>query len=550
MPGIGPRVKETRERKDLARIQKKGKDTVMEKLIDTILEKPQLFQVLIDNMPSPVYYKDTDGIYLIYNRAFREYFGLPDEQCAGKSVFELPIGHDEAMLHHKMDQELLQSPGVCEYESAYTRPDGSVRHELVKKATFSGTDGTIGGIVGVIIDITDRRKMEEDILKAKNLKSLGTLAGGIAHDFNNLLMAIVGNISLAKMNAPDDPAIMGYLKEAERIAFMGKSLTQQLLTFSRGGDPVRTIVRPGPLVVKIAEKVLGASCVQRVYDIPDDILPIEADEGQFAQVVENVLVNAKEAMPEGGKVTVQIRNMHIPPEDRLPLIKEDYVRISIADEGSGIAKEDLSKIFDPYYTTKDMGSQKGVGLGLAICFAIVKKHNGHISVESAEGGGTIFHVHFPAYKQAAAEEATHAGHSKLKHKGRVLILDDEEMILKIGEELLRHLGYEATPARSGEEAIDLYRQAMELKSPFNAVVLDLAIPNGIGGKEVLGELVRIDPMVKAIISSGYLNDPIVSRFGEYGFLDVLTKPYDAVELDEKLQKIISQRSNDQFTSNQ
>ena len=513
----------------------------MEKLIEPLFEKPHLFQTIIDNIPSPVYYKDADGIYLIYNRAFREYFGLPDGQCAGKTVFELPIGRDEALLHSGVDRELLSLPGVRTYESVNMKPDGTVRNELVRKATLSGADGTIGGIVGVIIDITEQKKMEEDVLKAKNLKSLGTLAGGIAHDFNNLLMAIVGNISLAKMNASGDPAIMEYLKEAERIAFLGKSLTQQLLTFSRGGNPVRTIVRPGQLVVHAAEKILSASNVRCAYDIADDILPIEADEGQVRQVIENVVVNAREAMPEGGSITIRVQNVRISPEGRLPLIKDDYVRISIVDKGRGIAKEDLPKIFDPYFTTKGMGSQKGVGLGLAICFSIVRKHNGHISVESMEGEGTTFHVHFPAYKKETAREGARAGRTEKDQKGRILILDDEEMVLDVGKELLKHLGYDVTTAKNGEEAIGLYRQAMELKSPFNAVILDLAIPNGLGGKEVLRELVHMDSQVKAIISSGYLNDPIVARYGEYGFLDVLTKPYDARELDEKLKKIIGNK---------
>lgn len=513
----------------------------MEKLIEPLFENPHLFQTIIDNIPSPVYYKDTNGVYLIYNRAFREYFGLPDEQWGGKTIFELPVRHDEALLHHKVDRELFESPGVRTYESINVKPDGALRNELVRKATFSGADGTIGGIVGVIIDITEQKKMEEDVLKAKNLKSLGTLAGGIAHDFNNLLMAIVGNISLAKMNASGDQAMMEYLKEAERIAFLGKSLTQQLLTFSRGGDPVRTIVHPGQLVMLVAEKKLSSSNIRCVCDIADDVTPIEADEGQVRQVVENIVVNAREAMPEGGDVTIRVQNVCMSPEGSLPLIKDDYVRISIIDRGRGIAKEDLPKIFDPYFTTKGMGSQKGVGLGLAICFSIVRKHKGHISVESVEGEGTTFHVHFPAYKKETAREGAHTGRTEEDRKGRVLILDDEEMVLNIGKELLKHLGYDVTAAKSGEEAIGLYRQAMELKSPFNAVILDLAIPNGLGGREVLRELVHMDPQVKAIISSGYLNDPIVARFGEYGFLDVLTKPYDARELDEKLKKVIKNK---------
>jgi nitrogen-specific signal transduction histidine kinase/ActR/RegA family two-component response regulator len=437
-----------------------------------------------------------------------------------------------------MDQELLNEPGVRSYEMKSMRADGSVHHDLNKKATLPGTDGGAGGIVGVIIDISEQRRMEEDILKAKNLQSLGTLAGGIAHDFNNLLMAIVGNLSLAKMNSPENARLMDYLNEAERIAFLGKSLTQQLLTFSRGGNPVRTIIQPGVLVGSVAARVLRGFPVDCVYDIPPDILPIEADEDQIRQVVENILRNAMEAMPAGGKITIAVRNVRISPEDRLPLMEEDYVRISITDEGKGILAEDIPKIFDPYYTTKGMGSEKGVGLGLAICFAIVRKHNGSISVESVQERGSVFHVNLPAYKHEISREAASTRKPARRDEGRVLLLDDEELVLEIGKELLEYLGYSVTTVQNGEEAVVLYKQAMELKSPFDAVILDLAVPGSLGGKEVMRELMRIDSDVKAIISSGYLTDPIVADYREYGFADVLTKPYDSNELDQKLKKVI------------
>jgi nitrogen-specific signal transduction histidine kinase/ActR/RegA family two-component response regulator len=437
-----------------------------------------------------------------------------------------------------MDQELLAQPGVRSYEMKSTRCDGSVRYDLNKKATLPGNDGSVGGIVGVIIDISEQKRMEEDILKAKNLQSLGTLAGGIAHDFNNLLMAIVGNLSLARMNTPDNGRLMDYLNEAERIAFLGKSLTQQLLTFSRGGNPVRSIVQPGSLVSSVAARVLSGFPVDCVYDIPPDILPIEADEDQIRQVVENILRNARESMPAGGRITITIRNVSISPEDKLPLMEEDHVRVSISDEGAGIAPEDIPKVFDPYYTTKGMGSEKGVGLGLAISYAIIRKHNGSISIESVKGRGSVFHINLPAYKHEVAREAASAGRPAGEREGRVLLLDDEELVLEIGKELLGYLGYSVTTAQNGEEAVALYKQAEELKSPFDAVILDLAIPGGLGGKEALRELMRIDPKVKAIISSGYLNDPVVADYREYGFQDVLTKPYDSNELDEKLKKVI------------
>ncbi len=622
------------------------------------LEQLQLFKALLDNMPDPVYYKDLNGFYLGYNKAFQDYFGHAKENYVGKTVFDLPISRREAIQQQKRDMELMESPGSKTYEISINHPnDGSARYAIEKKATFYTSEGSIGGIVGIITDITElkraqellqdsearfkdlseaspevvmfiengtiinvnrrayemfgyddnediigrnaldviapearntvkervasqneekhetlglkrngdtfpievrpremnlrgrqirvsvirdlteQKKMEEAVLMAKNLQSVGTLAGGIAHDFNNLLMAIVGNISLVKMNTLENRKAIEFLTEAERIAFLGKNLTQRLLTLSRGGDPVRKIVFIDELLKDTIEKILRGSLIRPSYKIAEGLFPVEVDEDQMRQVIQNLVVNAKEAMPSGGMISVDCKNARITPQDKLPLIKEDYVCISIRDEGAGIPEENLPKVFDPYFTTKEMGSQKGVGLGLAISYSIVKKHNGHIDVESTPNKGTMFQIYLPACKKEIID-ARIEGRVVRHGKGRVLIMDDEEMILSIAKELLQHLGYEVVAAQNGEEAIGFYRQARELKKPFDAIILDLAIPDSMGGKEVMQELIAIDPQTKGIISSGYLNDPIIKDFRKYGFLDVLTKPYDANELDEKLQNII------------
>ena len=614
----------------------------------------------MDNIPHPVYYKDVKGIYLGYNKAFQEYFRLKDNNYVGKTVFNLPISREEAMLHNKTDMELIQLSGSRAYEASVACPDNSIRYIISKKATFRKADGTMGGIVGVITDITELKKteealkeskvrfedlseasletvvfvengiiidanqrfcemfgyndnevigrnvidfivseeartvskemiaaqnretyetmglkkdettfpievhprelhlrgrnirisvirdlteqkhMEEEVLKSKNLQSIGTLAGGIAHDFNNLLMAIVGNISLAKMSAPQDGKITEFLNEAERIAFMGKNLTRQLLTFSHSGDPIRRVVFIGTVLRDVTDRILGGSPVRPRYLIPMDLFPVEIDEEQMKQVIRNMVMNAKEAMPSGGTIVISCENANITPQDKLPLIKENYVRISIRDEGVGIPEENISKIFDPYFTTKEMGPQKGVGLGLAICYSIVRKHNGYILVDSVSGKGTAFQIYLPATKKDIIDVCIEE--KVIRHgKGRVLIMDDEEMILKIARELLQLMGYEVTTAQNGEETIGFYRQAIELRKPFDAVILDLAIPGGLGGKEVVRELLAIDPHVKAIISSGYLNDPVVRDYKRHGFLGMLTKPYEANELDDKLQNIIKTR---------
>ncbi|MHB8110218.1 MAG: hybrid sensor histidine kinase/response regulator [Syntrophorhabdaceae bacterium] len=510
----------------------------MEDFVKILADTPHLFRAMIDNIPSPVYYKDTRCVYIIYNKAFRDYFGITDEQLIGNDVFQLPIRREDAKMHHAMDLEILTTPGTRMYESRTVRNDGLVRYELIKKASFTGQDGKILGIVGVIMDISEQKRMEEDILKSKNLQSVATLAGGIAHDFNNLLMAIVGNLALAKLNTSQDSHILDYLNEAERITFLGKNLTQQLLAFSRGGNPAINVIRLDALLASLVPKLLHDLPVGHTFDVPEGIFPIEADEAQIIQVVENVVRNAAEATPRGGMITISLRNIRLKPEDRLPIMEEDFVRLSVKDNGKGILPENITKIFNPYFTTKSMGSEKGVGLGLAISHTIIKKHKGRISVESVEGKGSVVHIDLPAYKKQIMVETLPPEESNMRRNGRILLLDDEEMVLEIGKEVMEYLGYSVTTALSGDEALALYDQSLQLDEPFDAVILDLAIPGGMGGKEVIGALKRLDPDVKAIISSGYLTDPIVENYREYGFMGVLTKPYDSNELDDKLQKII------------
>ena len=471
-----------------------------------------------------------NGVIIDVNHRVQEMFGYRESEVIGRPAVDFVAQNARRIVQGK-----IQSRNEEKYETIGLKKDGTMFPVEIHPKELHLKGKRIRTLV--VRDLTDQKHMEEEVLKAKNLQSVGTLAGGIAHDFNNLLMAIVGNISLAKMGLRDSEKSSEYLAEAERIALLGKNLTHQLLTFSRGGDPVRRIVSVGNIVRDVTEKILNSPMFRTKYLISEDLYPIEADEDQIRQVIQNVVVNARDAMPSGGTVVIVCDNVRANPQDKLPLIKEDYIRISIHDEGSGIPEDIMSKIFDPYFTTKGMGSQKGVGLGLAISYSIVKKHNGYINVESSPEKGTTFQIYLPAHRTEAAdfrvkEHQAHYG------KGRILLMDDEEMILKVSQELLQHMGYEVTAARNGEEAVGFYRQALELNKPFDAVVLDLVIPDGLGGKEVMQELAAIDPQVRGIVSSGYLNDPIIQDYKGYGFVGTLTKPYDARELDDKLQHVI------------
>jgi len=395
--------------------------------------------------------------------------------------------------------------------------------------------GNLVGYRGVDRDITERRKMEEEVLKAQKLESLGFLAGGIAHDFNNILTAILGNISLVKMYVKPEEEVFEILTEAEKASLRAKDLTQQLLIFSRGGEPIKKTTSIGRMIKDSTSLALTGSNVRCKFSIAEGLWLVNIDEGQISQVISNLIINANQAMPEGGTIEVKAENIIVGKEQILPLQDGKYIKISIKDQGIGIPKEHLPKIFDPYFTTK----QKGSGLGLASTYSIIKKHDGYITVESGVGVGTTFHIYLPASEEkiTISERETE---ELTKGEGKILLMDDEDIVLKVGGRLLKHLGYEVEFARDGTEAIALYKKAKESGQPFYAVILDLIVPGSMGGKEAIKKLIKVDSEVKAIVSSGYSNDPVMADYRKYGFSEVITKPYKIEELGQVLYRVIKE----------
>jgi signal transduction histidine kinase/CheY-like chemotaxis protein/ABC-type uncharacterized transport system substrate-binding protein len=387
-----------------------------------------------------------------------------------------------------------------------------------------------------IRDITERKKMEEEILKAQKLESLGVLAGGIAHDFNNLLTGIMGNISLSKMYSDPSGKAFARLDEAEKACHRATGLTRQLLTFAKGGEPVKKAASIGQILGESAGFVLRGSNVRCESCLKDDVWAVEIDEGQMSQVFSNLFINADQAMPEGGIITVHADNVTVGASDSLPLREGRYVRISIRDQGSGISEEDLPKIFDPYFTTKEKGS----GLGLSTVYSIIHNHGGHVEVETTVGVGTVFHLYLPASDAEPAPPAV-AGKegATVRNAGRILVMDDEELVREIAREILAHLGYDADLCSDGGEALDMYRQALAAGCPYSAVIMDLTVPGGMGGKEAMKALLDMDPEVKGIVSSGYSNDPVLARFREYGFRALAMKPYSVDELSAALDSVLT-----------
>jgi PAS domain S-box-containing protein len=494
------------------------------------------YRELVENANTIILRIDTDGRITFFNEFAQSFFGYSGDEILGKNVVGtiMPERDSSGLDFMAMIEDIGRNPErYTNYESENIRRNGERVWIIWTNKAIYDKDGRVTEILCVGNDITERKRMEAELLKAQKLESIGILAGGIAHDFNNLLMAILGNITLAKMYSTPEDKVFANLIEAEKASLRAKDLTQQLLTFSKGGAPIKKTASIAELLKDSATFALRGSNVRCEFCLPDDLWPAEVDEGQISQVINNLIINADQAMPEGGVIKVRAENMTVKPEHNLPLKEGKYIKITIEDQGTGISKEHLPKIFDPYFTTK----QKGSGLGLATAYSIIKRHDGYISVESELGVGTTFHIYLPAsekelLKKKDEKERLFVG------KGKILVMDDEEAVREVVGNMLKFLGYKVEFARDGTEAIELYKKAKESEKPFDAVILDLTVPGGMGGREAIQKLLEIDPKVKAIVSSGYSNDPIMSDFKKYGFRGVVAKPYKVKELSEELHKVM------------
>ena len=374
----------------------------------------------------------------------------------------------------------------------------------------------------------ERHRMQDELLRTRNLESIGVLAGGIAHDFNNILTAIVGNISLARLHLPPRDAAQELLDEAEKALWRARSLTQQLLTFAKGGSPIKQTASLAEVLEETATFALRGAAARLQLRLAPDLWPAEFDRGQISQVINNLVLNANQAMPEGGTITVNAENRRIREGEVAGLVAGDYVRIEVCDTGIGIAPENIERIFDPYFTTKE----KGTGLGLATSYSIVKRHAGTIQVRSRLGHGTRFTVYLPAKRSAVLAQTPTA--TPRTGAGRVLVLDDDPGIRALVERLLSRLGYEVETAADCETMLAAYRQARAEGRSFDAVIVDLTIPGGMGGAACMQALLALDPNAVGIVCSGYSNDPVVADFRGHGFKAMVPKPYTLTELGAAL----------------
>jgi signal transduction histidine kinase/ActR/RegA family two-component response regulator len=386
-------------------------------------------------------------------------------------------------------------------------------------------------------EIAERKRAEDELLKAQKLESLGVFAGGIAHDFNNILTAILGNLSFARMQISPDHVIAKRLDECEKATVRASEVTRQLLTFAKGGEPVKKFIDSVSLIREATSFVLRGLNYRSLVDLEDDIWCVEADGGQLSQALHNLLINAAQAMCDGGEITVRAVNEMLETDNPQLLAPGAYVKITVEDHGCGIPQENLVRIFDPYFTTKSQGS----GLGLASVYSIVKRHGGTVGVSSRVGEGSSFTIYLPAAPGMRPEAGVMKRTAGPAGGGRVLIMDDEDFIREIATEILQFQGYEVYQCADGREAVEHFRRARERNNPFAGVILDLTVPGGMGGKEAASLIREIDPNAVLLVSSGYSNDPVISDFQYYGFDGAINKPFDADTLIEELGRLIGKK---------
>jgi PAS domain S-box-containing protein len=486
---------------------------------------------------------DVQGKIIMINNAGENLTGWTSKEAIGrslKSVYNIAIDlQAQARAQKSGSRSEAHSILLSMPENATLRSRQGREYVIEQVASpIRDAKNEVAGVVLVFRDITERQRNEAERRKAETLEQLGLLAGGIAHDFNNLLTAIIGNISLAHLLLPPSDEMASRLNDAKNASLRARDLAQQLLTFARGGAPIKKTASIGKLIQDTVSFSLRGSHSRSEFLLGADLWPAEIDSGQISQVIANLVVNADQAMPNGGTLRVSCDNFAYdattsPAVTDLP--PGDYIRIAIKDEGTGISEDCIKRIFDPYFTTK----AKGNGLGLATTYSIVKNHNGLITVESKLHYGSTFTIYLPALRHHQIPvEAPRQMNEVVAGTGRILIVDDEEAIRALVEFTLERLGYKVLQAESALEGVELYRQKFEAGERFDAVILDLTLPGGMGGKEALKKLIEIDPTVNAIVSSGYAMDATMSRYQDFGFRGVIAKPYEAAELGRIVHDVI------------
>lgn len=502
--------------------------------IEEIRDSEKKFHTFFDNANDAIIIFDVTGSIVEANTMACDSLGYSHPELLGLSSSKL-IASDflpEIPQHLKA----INHTGKQIFESAYLTQDGI---EIPVELNCTSLDfNKTPAILAIARDISERKKMEKELVKVERLESIGVLAGGIAHDFNNILASILGNINLARLDKEINNETQNLLEEAEKASIRARGLTRQLLTFSKGGDPIKEVTSLPQVIRDSADFILRGSNVSCKYRFEDKLWPVEIDKGQISQVIQNLVINARHAMPRGGKILVSCCNSKDPQAISHLANTGKHLKITIQDSGIGIPAQIIDKIFDPYFTTK----QKGSGLGLAVSHSIIIKHGGSIFASSAPNEGTTFIIYLPATDTEPAQSLPSSSTAVSKPgetaKGMIMVMDDDPMILQVTTAILKTLGHQVVQAEDGLEAIGIFKENLGTQQAIDIIIMDLTIPGGMGGKDAVQEILKIDPASKVLVSSGYSNDPIMANFREYGFQGALNKPFHLHELQSKIEKLL------------
>ncbi len=495
----------------------------------------RLAQSCVDTASDSIFWIRTDSRIIEVNAAACRYLGYSRNELRQLSVHDINLAYSDKTDAWMRHIEKIRQDGSIKFDAMLRSKGGDILSVEIVATLFSFEDEEF--ICSFVRDISERLEQEKERLKLGKLESLGVLAGGIAHDFNNILTGVIGNISFAMALLDSEHAAYKRLQEADQASLRAAELAQQLLIFAKGGDPVKKVVSASKILTDSLSLMLRGSNVRGVANIPDDLQSIKADAGQMSQAFNNIILNAAQSMPGGGVLTISARNETLGEENTYGLPPGNYVQILFDDHGCGIPESDLARIFDPYFTTKPSGS----GLGLASTYSIVSQHGGKITVTSTVGRGTTFTIYLPSESETVEAPIPSSDQTvaNTASGGRILVMEDEEPIQELVGEILDYIGYQSKMCKDGEEAIRLYRDAMESGQPFLGVIMDLTIPGGMGGKEASEGILAIDPAARLIVSSGYSSDPIMADYSKHGFAAAITKPYGISEFTGLIHSLFS-----------
>jgi len=504
-----------------------------------IISAKMQWEQTFDAVPDLIAIIDESLKIVRVNQALARRLGVKPSDCVGRTC--QTIFHDGKLGRRQcVHQKFYENRQTVRFETFNQRFNG---HFITTVSPFHNEGQGSGWCLHIDHEITDRKRAEKELSKLRNLESIGTLAGGIAHDFNNILTALVGNLEMAEIFFNDERKCKEMMKNASEAAFKARDLANKLLTFSTGGNPKRQTIQIDQLIKEIVDFSLSGSNIRYAIQRLDKAKPVVIDETQIKSALQNIVTNAKESMPWGGNLQITIKEQEINEPTNDAVNEGKFIVIDIRDEGSGIHSDHLEKIFDPYFTTKQMGAQKGMGLGLAISHSIIKKHKGHIKVESDLGKGTTVSVYLPCSSTRLAPESRFHPKkmSPAKPRLKLLVMDDEKMIWDVVKPMLHHLRCDADFVLNGEAALERYKRSLNKADPYDALLLDLTIRGGMGAKEVIGKILSIDPHAKAAVFSGYSADPEIVDYQRFGFIDALKKPFNIKELNSFIEVVIEEK---------